>query len=198
VWVESQEVAFHTLKQKLSQPVLQYPYFSKEFILTTDASNDGAGAVLSQGQIGKDLPIAYASRSFNKAESNYSTVEKELAATVWGKNHFQPYLYGREFRTVSDHKPLTWNMSVKDPGSRLLGWHIQLEEYDYEILYKPGVQNSNADALSRIGALAKENSDSDEIGSDTKFKTLKENQDSILGGHRGMNKTYEAIKRHYR
>ena len=78
-------MAFRTLKQRLmSQPILQYLNFSREFILTTDASNDGAEAVLSQGQIGKDLPIAYASRSFNKAERNYSRVEKELAAIVWG------------------------------------------------------------------------------------------------------------------
>ena len=89
MWEESQEMAFRTLKQRLlSQPILQYPDFSREFILTTDTSNDGAGAVLSQGQIGKDLPIAYASRSFNKAERNYSTVEKELAAILWGINHF--------------------------------------------------------------------------------------------------------------
>jgi len=89
MWEESQEMAFRTLKQRLlSQPILQYPDFSREFILTTDASNDGAGVVLSQGQIGKDLPIAYASRSFNKAERNYSTVEKELAAILWGINHF--------------------------------------------------------------------------------------------------------------
>jgi len=89
MWLESQEIAFRTLKQKLiSQPILQYPDFSREFILITDASNDGAGAVLSQGQIGKDLPIAYMSRSFNKAERNYSTVEKELAAIVWGIKHF--------------------------------------------------------------------------------------------------------------
>ena len=54
MWEENQEIAFHTLKQKLmSQPILHYPDFSRELILTTDASNDGAGAVLSQGQIGK-------------------------------------------------------------------------------------------------------------------------------------------------
>ena len=58
MWEESQEMAFRTLKQRLlSQPILQYPDFSREFILTTDASNDGAGALLSQGQIGKDLPL---------------------------------------------------------------------------------------------------------------------------------------------
>jgi len=87
-------------------------------------------------------------------------------------------------------------MSVKDPGSRMLRWRIKLEEYNYEIVYKPEVQNSNADALSRIGALAKESSDCNEIDPDTKLKILWENHDSILGGHRGMNKTYEAIKRH--
>jgi len=161
-WEENQEIAFHTLKQKrMSQPILQYPDFSREFILTTDASNDGAGAVLSQGQIGKDLPIAYASRSFNKAGKNYSTVEKVLAAIVWEVKHFWPYLSGRKFKIMSDHKPLTWTMSFKDPGSRLMRWRIQLAEYDYKVVYKPGVQNSNADALSRIGSLAKESNEID-------------------------------------
>ena len=140
VWGENQEVAFHALKQKLmSQPILQYLDFSMDFILVTDAPNDGAGEVLSQGQVGKVLPIAYASRSFNKAEKNYSTVEKELAAIMWGIKHFRPYLYSRKFKIVSDHKPLTWIMRVKDPGSRLLRWRIQLQKYDYEIVYKPGV-----------------------------------------------------------
>jgi hypothetical protein len=65
----------------MSQPILLYPDFSKDFILITDESNEGAGVILSQGQIGKEKPVVYASRSFNKAK-NYSTVE-ELAATVW-------------------------------------------------------------------------------------------------------------------
>ena len=75
--------------------------------------------------------------------------------------------------------------------------HIQLAEHDYEKVYKPGVQNSSADALSRIGSLAKGSSEIGEIDPDTKAKILQENHDSILGGHRGMNKTYEAIKRYY-
>jgi len=78
-WKPEQEHAFQHLKAKLtSQPILQYPEFSKEFTLTTDASNTGLGAVLSQGLLGKDLPVAYASRSLNKAEINYTTSEKEL------------------------------------------------------------------------------------------------------------------------
>jgi hypothetical protein len=176
---------------------LQYPGFSREFILTTDESNDVAGAVLSQGQIGKDLQIAYASHSFDKAEKNFSTVEKVLAAIVWVIIHFRPYLYVRKFKIVSDHKHLTWIMSVKGPGSRLMKLRIQLEEYDYEIIYKPGVQNSKADSLSRIGTFAKECVEFGEIEPDMKVKILQENHDSILGGHRGTNKTYEAIKRYY-
>ena len=55
---------------------------------------------------------------------------------MWGIKLFRPYLYGRKFKIVSDHKPVTWIMSVKDPGSRLLRWRIKLEEYDYEIVYR--------------------------------------------------------------
>jgi hypothetical protein len=151
--------------------------------------------ILSQTEIGADLPVAYASRSFNKGERNYSTVEKELAAIVWGTKHFRPYLYGRKFKIVSDHKPLKWIVSVKDPGSRLLRWRIQLEEFDYVIVYKPGVLNANADALSRVGALVKDGCESAGVGKSVeidpklKLEILKENHDSILGGHRGMNKT---------
>jgi hypothetical protein len=166
-------------------------------VLTTDASNEGAGAVLSQGPIGKDLPVAYASRKFNRVEENYSTVERELAAIVWGIKHFRRYLYGRKFKIFSDHKPLTWIMSVKDPGSRLMGWRIQLEEYDYEIMHKPGAQDSNADALSRIGSLTQGDGELGEIYPSKKLKILQENHDSVLGGHRGMKKTYKIIKRYY-
>jgi hypothetical protein len=88
-------------------------------------------------------------------------------------------------------------MNVKDPVSRLLRWRIQLEEYDCEIVYKPGVQNSNADAVSRIGTIVKEEKEIEEIDSDFKIKILQENHDLILGGHRGMNKTCEAIRRRY-
>jgi hypothetical protein len=63
-------------------PLLQYPDFTKTFILTTDASNFVVGAVLLLGEIGKDLPIVYASRNLNNAECNYNTTEKELLATL--------------------------------------------------------------------------------------------------------------------
>ena len=115
-WTDAQEQAFRGLQSRLiSPPILRYPDYSRKFILTTDASGEGVGAVLSQGEIGKDFPIAFASRSLNKAERNYSTTEKELLAIVWGVRYFRPYLYGTKFTIVTDHKPLTWIVSVKEP-----------------------------------------------------------------------------------
>lgn len=152
IWTEEQEEAFKHIKQILvSEPVLQYPDFTKEFLLITDASQEALGAVLSQGTLGKDdRPVAYASRTLNSAEKNYSTTEKELLAVVWSVKYFRPYLWGRHFKVVSDHRPLRWLMSLKDPGSRLTRWTIKLSEYDFEVIHRPGKANSNADALSRI------------------------------------------------
>ncbi|XP_039308185.1 uncharacterized protein LOC120358336 [Solenopsis invicta] len=149
-WNDTTQEAFNTLKELLcKEPILQYPDFNRAFVLTTDASNFAIGGVLSQGEIGHDLPIAYASRVLNSAEKNYSTIEKELLAITYCVNHFRPYLYGRKFTLVTDHQPLTWLHRVKDPTSRLARWRLKLEEYDYDIVYKKGTSNNNADALSR-------------------------------------------------
>lgn len=143
--------SFNDLRKALiSDPILIYPNFEEIFVLTTDASAFAIGAVLSQGPVGRDLPIAYASRTLCSAETKYSTIERELLAIVWSVKHFRPYLYGRKFILVTDHRPLTWLFSIKDPGSRLARWRLKLEEYDYKIEYKPGKVNKNADALSRV------------------------------------------------
>ncbi|GBP17500.1 Retrovirus-related Pol polyprotein from transposon 412 [Eumeta japonica] len=90
-WTEEQQKSFDLMRKILTSPkILQYPDFSKPFILTTDASNYAIGAILSQGEIGQDLPIAYASRTLNNAEGNYSTTEKELVAIKWAVQHFRP------------------------------------------------------------------------------------------------------------
>jgi hypothetical protein len=150
-WTSECHTAFKTLIQKLiNAPILQYPNFEKTFILTTDASQYAIGSIISQGDIGQDLPIAYASRTLNKAEQNYSTTEKELLSIVWSVKNFRPYLLGRKFKIYTDHQPLTWLFNVKDPGSRLMRWRLKLAEYQYEVVYKPGVTNTNADALSRV------------------------------------------------
>ena len=150
LWGPEQQKAFEILRDKLcSEPLLQYPDFNKPSVVTTDASDFALGAVLSQGQIGRDLPIAYASRTLDKAETNYSTTEKELLAIVFAVKHFRPYLYGHKFTLVTDHRPLLWLNGLKDPVSRLARWKIKLTEFDYDIVYKRGIANSNADALSR-------------------------------------------------
>ena len=149
-WSTVEQEAFEILRDKIcSEPLLQYPDFTKPFILTTDASKYSLRGVLSQGKIGQDLPIAYASRTLQGAEINYSTIEKELLAIVFCVHHFRPYLYGHKFILVTDRRPLVWLHSIKDPVSRLARWRIKLSEYNYEIVYKPGRVNSNADALSR-------------------------------------------------
>lgn len=133
-----------------NDPILQYPDFSKEFLLTTDASNVAIGAVLSQGPIGSDKPVCFASRTLNDSETNYSTIEKELLAIVWATKYFRPYLFGRKFKILTDHKPLQWVMSIKEPNSRLTRWKLRLSEYDFTVTYKKGKANTNADALSRV------------------------------------------------
>ena len=82
-WTEKCELSFSELKSLLSnEPLLQYPDFEKEFIVITDASDYAIGSILSQGPLGEDRPLAYASRMLNGAERNYSTFEKEFLATV--------------------------------------------------------------------------------------------------------------------
>ena len=125
-----------------------YPDFSKEFVLTTVASDYAIAAVLSQGPIGKDRPIAYASRTLIKSEENYATTEKELLAITWAVKHFRPYLYGRKFKLLTNHQPVTYSMS--NTNESIIRGRLALDEFDYELIYKPGKQNTVADALSRI------------------------------------------------
>lgn len=143
--------SFDKCKELLtSSSVLQYPDFSQPFVLTTDASNYAIGAVLSQGPVGKDRPISFASRTLNKSETGYSVIEKELLAIVWALKYFRPYLYGNEFTLYTDHKPLTYLYNLKDTSGKMLRWRLAIEEFKYEIKYRAGKQNVVADGLSRI------------------------------------------------
>lgn len=149
-WTQECQEAFEILKTKLTvSPVLQYPDFSKNntFILKTDASGVAVGAVLCNSN---DKPVAYASRTLNKAEKNYCTIEKELLGIVWAVKHFRPYLYGRKFSIQTDHRPLVYLFNMTNPSSRLTKFRLILEEYDFEVSYIKGKANVTADALSRI------------------------------------------------
>lgn len=150
-WTDECQKNFEHLKQCLmNPPILQFPDFEKGFIITTDASGTACGAVLSQNINGNDLPIAYFSRSFSKGELNKSTIEKELLAIYFAINHFRPYVYLKHFVLRSDHLPLKFLYTLKNPTGRLARIRLELAEYDFDIEFIAGKMNTVADALSRI------------------------------------------------
>jgi hypothetical protein len=98
----------------------------------------------------QDKPIFFASRALSKAERNYSTIERELLAIIFGVQKFKYYLMGKLFVSHTDHNPLTYLNNLTISSSRLTRWRLKLSEYDFTIEYKKGKANSNPDALSRI------------------------------------------------
>lgn len=149
-WGQKQENSFQELRDHLlKQPILQYPDFQKNFNISTDASGYAIAGVLSQGFIGKDMPVAYCFRLLNPAKQNYSTIEQELLAIVYAVQYLRLYIYGQEFKLVTDHRPLVWLNYIKDPTSRLTKWALRLAEHKFTVKYKPGTANANVDALSR-------------------------------------------------
>ena len=147
-WTASCDTAFKQLKCALSNaPVLAYPDVSinaNPFVLQTDASAYGLGAVLEQN----NHVIAYASRTLSKSEQNYSVIQRECLAIVYALKQFRHYLLGRKFHLVTDHAPLQWLGSQKMEGM-LQRWTIAIQEFDFDIVYRKGALNTNADALSR-------------------------------------------------
>lgn len=145
LWNQDTTTAFEELRTALfKSPVLAFPDFSQPFIIATDASNFALGAVLSQLIDGKEHPIAYASRTLNKAETNYTTTEKECLGVVWAVKSFRCYVYGRRFTIITDHRPLRWLMNLKDPSSRLGRWALILTEHEFDIVHRPGKQHGNS------------------------------------------------------
>lgn len=155
-WTLQCENSFQKLKECLIKPpILDYPDLSpnNQFILKTDASSFSVGSVLCNNN---NKPVAFASRGLNKAEKNYSVIEKELLSIVWSVKYFRPYLYGRRFVIQTDHKPLVYLFSMTNPSSRLTKFRLCLEEYDFHVEYIKGRDNVAADALSRILISSKE------------------------------------------
>ncbi|XP_056314361.1 retrovirus-related Pol polyprotein from transposon 412 [Danio aesculapii] len=152
-WSAECQSSFEGLKMKLtSAPVLAYADFSLPFILEIDASQGGLGAVLSQEQQGKVRPIAYGSRSLRPTErnpSNYSSMKLEFLALKWSMTEkFREYLLGQKCIVFTDNNPLSYLNSAK-LGAMEHRWAAQLSVFDFEIKYRSGRSNRNADALSR-------------------------------------------------
>lgn len=149
-WSAQCQEAFERLKAALvSAPVLQYPDPLQPFVLDTDASDHGVGAVLSQLFDGEERVVAYYSRALSTPERNYCTTRKELLAVVDAVRQFHPYLYGAEFTIRSDHSALQWLRKLRDPEGQLARWLARLDQYTYKVVHRPGEKHVNADALSR-------------------------------------------------
>ena len=151
-WNCKSEEAYEELKRRLSQhPILRLPQFDKEFILTTDASQEGIGAVLSQEYEGVKMPVMYVSRKLIPAETRYSTIERECLALVWAVKRLDPYLYGRELVLVTDHQPLLFLNRSRINNDRIMRWALSLQIYRYRVRVVKGSDNATADFLSRCG-----------------------------------------------
>ena len=156
-WSQVEQSAFSKSKDLLSSgSVLVHYDVNKEIFLACDASQYGLGVVLSHKmQDGSERPVAFASRTLSKAERNYSQVEKEGLACIFGVKKFHSFLFGRKFTIITDHKPLLTLFSEVRPvptqcSARIQRWSLTLSAYDYEICYRSSKAHSNADALSRL------------------------------------------------
>lgn len=162
-WTEQCQVSFKELKNRLTTaPVLAYADFSRPFILEVDASQSGLGAVLSQEHGDKVRPIAYASRSLRPTErnmTNYSSMKLEFVALKWAMTEkFREYLLGQKCIVYTDNNPLSHLTSAK-LGATEQRWAAQLASFDFEVRYRSGRSNRNADALSRQHQFSQETRD---------------------------------------
>ena len=151
VWGECQECSFRSLKRALTtSPILKLPEIGKPFIVQTDASDTGIGAVLLQLEDDVKFPVVYISRKLKPSRANYSVIEKECLAIVWAIQKLSRYLYGSEFNLETDHQPLVYLNRAKINNPRLMRWALSLQPYRFRIVAIKGSDNVGADYLSRM------------------------------------------------
>ena len=153
-WTADCQKAFNKLKTALvSAPILGFPNEKDQFVLCTDASLTGIGAVLSQKQKNGENVIAYASKVLQKGQRNYSATKRELFAVVFFTSYFKEFLLGQKFQIITDHRALVWLYSFKEPDAIVARWLEKLSMFNFEIVHRPGKTIANADALSRLPPL---------------------------------------------
>ncbi|UYV75691.1 K02A2.6-like [Cordylochernes scorpioides] len=155
-WTGECEEAISECKRRITSEKVLVPYDATlPLSLATDASQIGVGAVLSHVIEGQEKPIMFASRTLSGAERNYSQIEREALAIIYGVTKFHQFIYGRQFTLITDHKPL---VSILGPRagiptfstSRLQRWGLTLAAYTYEIKFRITQDHGNADLLSRL------------------------------------------------
>jgi RNase H-like domain found in reverse transcriptase/Reverse transcriptase (RNA-dependent DNA polymerase) len=161
MWGEAEQVAFETLRKAMTdKPVLRQPDFTRPFVLLTDASAYGVGAILSQeggstnptdNKKPRLHPVAYYSATFTETERNYDIYERELLAIMKAITHWRPYLIWTKepFTILTDHTNLLHWKSPRKLNRRTAHWHGELQDYNFKLQHVPGKLHTAADALSR-------------------------------------------------
>ncbi|GFV98006.1 retrovirus-related Pol polyprotein from transposon 17.6 [Trichonephila clavipes] len=145
-WSTEAQDFFDKIKRALTEaPVLQLPKFTEHFNLFTDASGVGIRGVLNQNH----RPIAFASRTLNKAERNYTVTARECLAVMWALNKFKTYFGSLPVKVITDHAALTKLTNGKNLSSQMIRWALKFPEFNIEWEHQPGVQNVVAEVLSR-------------------------------------------------
>ncbi|MCI0562406.1 MAG: reverse transcriptase domain-containing protein [Nitrososphaera sp.] len=127
IWEEEQADAFNEIRRRPSTaPTLACPDFSLKFVLQTDASIVGLGAILTQSPGDVEHVIAYASRTLTDAECKYSVTKLECLAVIWSIQKFGPYIKGYHFTVITHHNSLRWLHNQKNPAGRLARWSLEL------------------------------------------------------------------------
>ena len=148
---ESYQKAFEEIKfRQVEAPIMAKPDWNREFEIMCDASDFAMGAVLGRKDEKVFKAIYYASKTFNEAQENYSTTEKEMLAIVFACEKFRPYILGSHVVIHTDHAVIKYLMAKKEAKPRLIRWVLLLQEFDLEIKDKKGSDNVIADHLSRV------------------------------------------------
>jgi hypothetical protein len=151
VWSDECQKSFELIKKKMmNAPVLMNPDMNKPFRIECDASDFAIGAVLLQEE-SKDIwkPLAFESKKLSQAERNYPAQERELLSVIHALRTWRCFIEGNTYQVFTDHLPLKYLRSQSKPTPRLVRWLSEIELYDPEILYKPGIENQVPDLLSR-------------------------------------------------
>ena len=156
VWKPHHNNQFEKLKRLMSSdPIIRMPDLNRQFILRTDASDKAMAAILQQvDDNGHKYVVEYFSKKFTECQQRYATVEKEATAVKTAIDRWSTYLRGRHFTLETDHRPLVWLRSMASRNNKLARMAIDLSEYDFNVIHIKGVENTDADALSRIEVAA--------------------------------------------